>query len=81
MGHTKKTLKLGYNKLGYNKLLVIRNIFFLFFQSQNHIYYIIQPCYKERVWLVPRMFALTKSDCIFFGVPHLATFILYIAFF
>jgi hypothetical protein len=39
--------KLGYNELGYNKLPVITNRFFHFFQSQIHVYYIIQLGYNE----------------------------------
>jgi hypothetical protein len=41
------TVKLGYNELGYNKLSVITNRFFQFFQSQIESFYIIQPCYNE----------------------------------
>lgn len=34
------TVKLGYNKLGHNKLLVISNRYFPFFRSQVNVYYI-----------------------------------------
>jgi hypothetical protein len=40
-------VKLGYNELGYNKLPVITNRFFQFFQSQIQAYYIIQPGSNE----------------------------------
>jgi hypothetical protein len=41
------TVNFGYNKLGYNEVSVIRNIFFNFFQSQIHVYFIIQLGYNE----------------------------------
>ncbi len=41
------TVKLGYNKLGYNELLVTTNIFFDIFQSKIHVYCIIQLGYNK----------------------------------
>ncbi len=56
------TVKLGYNKHGYNELLVIANNYFPFLQSQTHDNYINQPgyvtnsSYNEQIWPVPRCF-------------------------
>jgi hypothetical protein len=41
------TVKLGYDKIGYNKLPAITNNFFQYFQSQIYVYYIIQLGYNE----------------------------------
>ena len=59
------TVKLGYNKQGYNKLPVVTNKFFSFFQSQIHTCYTDKLGYKElpvgkyqllEIWLLETSF-------------------------
>jgi hypothetical protein len=62
------TVKLGYNKLGYNEILDITNRFFQLFQCQilqsailSNL--VITNCsFNKKIWPVPRMFVITEFD-------------------